>query len=150
MLTNISGYQTGSVFHDAALLHHGFPGEGIRNGSVIVVKSHFPIFRNSKTRLDPAQNLIVVRHPIKAIASELTRQATKRHSGGTWNSTKLGTTVRKKFDVMLRGWSSLHNYYLKLKETQKTLLISYSRLKSNTREVLEEILNFLDIKKSER
>ncbi len=35
-----TGYITGSVYHDYALMKNGFPGEGIRNGSVIAIKTH--------------------------------------------------------------------------------------------------------------
>ena len=35
-----SGYNTGAVYNDANLRKNGFPGEGIRDGSVIAIKTH--------------------------------------------------------------------------------------------------------------
>ena len=38
-----TGIQTGSTYFDKELKVSGFPGEGISNGSVIVVKVHNPM-----------------------------------------------------------------------------------------------------------
>jgi hypothetical protein len=40
LLQLATGIQTGSVYNDTMLKRSGFPGEGIRNGSVLCVKSH--------------------------------------------------------------------------------------------------------------
>lgn len=37
-----TGYLTGSSYVDDELLNTGFPGEGIANGSVVVIKIHSP------------------------------------------------------------------------------------------------------------
>ena len=39
----VTGLQTGSTYLDDELKANGFPGEGISNGSVIVVKVHSPM-----------------------------------------------------------------------------------------------------------
>ena len=36
-----TGYETGSVYRDTQALLNGFTGEGIYDGSVLVVKDHF-------------------------------------------------------------------------------------------------------------
>lgn len=139
------------MFHDYELLKNGYPGEGIRNGSVIIVKTHFPVIYDPKTHcMNPDQYIVIVRHPAKAIAADLTWQLTNSHTKGTVNPKLLDKRLRNNFDDMLGGWSSLHGYYLKMKETRKTIIISYSRLITDTSEVLEEILDFIDIKKNER
>ena len=38
-----TGIQTGSTYLDKELKNNGFPGEGISNGSVIIVKVHSPM-----------------------------------------------------------------------------------------------------------
>lgn len=125
------------------MLNNGFPGEGIRNGSVIVVKTHsgngggFP------------RNIVVVRHPTKAIAAGISRQISNSHIEGTCDPKKIEQKVRQKFQSTLHGWTNLYNALMKLRR-KPLLLVSYSRLKSNTSGVLEEILDFLNIKKSER
>ena len=36
----MTGFYTGSVYKDYALLKNGFPAESVSNGSAIVVKTH--------------------------------------------------------------------------------------------------------------
>ena len=41
LLELATGYETGSVYRDSQALLNGFSGEGIKDGSVLVVKDHF-------------------------------------------------------------------------------------------------------------
>ena len=36
-----SGYLTGAIYPDKYLQAHGFPGQSVQNGSVIVIKTHW-------------------------------------------------------------------------------------------------------------
>ena len=40
LLQLATGIQTGSIFHEQRLKRNGFPGEGINDGSVLVIKTH--------------------------------------------------------------------------------------------------------------
>ena len=39
-LLQVTGYYSGSVYKDYALMKNGFPAESVSNGSVVVVKTH--------------------------------------------------------------------------------------------------------------
>ena len=40
ILQLVTGIQTGSVYNDTTLKLNGFPGEGVTNGSMLVIKHH--------------------------------------------------------------------------------------------------------------
>ena len=40
LLQFATGIQTGSVYNDTTLKLNGYPGEGVNNGSVLVIKHH--------------------------------------------------------------------------------------------------------------
>ena len=60
---------TGSVYHDQTLLVNGFPGEGVSDGSVVVVKTH----EYNRRNFDKA--ILVVRDPYDAILAEFNRRS---------------------------------------------------------------------------
>ena len=45
LIQKSTGYVTGSVYFSSLLYDNGFPGEGMDNGSSIVIKSHLNAFR---------------------------------------------------------------------------------------------------------
>ena len=67
-----TGYQTGSRYKDFSLYRHGFPAEGVQNGSVILIKTHEygPIERRL---FDKA--ILLIRNPFKAIQAEFNRRS---------------------------------------------------------------------------
>ncbi|CAG0904629.1 unnamed protein product [Darwinula stevensoni] len=69
LLQQATGYMTGSVYStDMYLRDHGFPGEGIQNGSVSVVKTH----EGDWDGFDRA--LLLIRDPGPAIQAEFNRR----------------------------------------------------------------------------
>ena len=66
----ISGLLTGSVYHDFALKHTGFPAEGVSNRSVVLVKTH-EWGTGARHRYDKA--VILLRNPYDAIMAEFNR-----------------------------------------------------------------------------
>lgn len=66
------GYLTGSVYHDAALSIRGFPGEGISNGSMIVVKTHE---HGTSGRQPFSKAIFLLRNPFKVLLSEFNRRS---------------------------------------------------------------------------
>jgi len=86
---------TGSMYHDESLLER-FPAEGVSDGSVILVKTHFPCLNcwsNRKTGVvaPPAKtgdlkkasgSIVVVRNPFDAILAEFKRKKSNlNHTG---------------------------------------------------------------------
>ena len=86
LLQQASGYCTGSVYCDGELRTHGFPGENIRSGSVLVTNTHKTI---SKVVLstDPlcrahcsasfTKAILIVRDPFMTIIAEWNRKSNK-------------------------------------------------------------------------
>lgn len=65
------GFYTGSVYMDIILRRNGFPGEGITDGSVVVVKTH-EHGNHVKGAFDKA--ILLLRQPGDAILAELNRR----------------------------------------------------------------------------
>ena len=72
------GLLTGSVYNDADLQLNGFSGEGVTDGSVIVVKTHE---WGPRARSDFSRAILLVRDPLDCILSEFNRQAGGGHTG---------------------------------------------------------------------
>ena len=76
----LSGIYTGSVYSrrgDPELWQRGYYGEGIRNGSVIAVKTHGAVGRS--TRFQRA--IVVIRNPYDAMFADFNRRASGSHTG---------------------------------------------------------------------
>ena len=61
---------TGSMYNDAFIKSVGFPGEGVNNGSVLVVKTHEG---HADVRRHFRRAVLLVRHPRDAILAEFNR-----------------------------------------------------------------------------
>jgi len=68
----MSGIFTGSVYKDFALLRNGFPGESVKNGRVLVVKTHES---GLSARSQFQKAILLVRKPSEAILAEFNRRA---------------------------------------------------------------------------
>ena len=75
------GIYTGSIYAahgDPELLKKGYLGEGVRNGSVVAIKTHaIPI--HSGRRIQRA--IVVIRNPYDAMFADFNRRATDKHTG---------------------------------------------------------------------
>ena len=86
LLQQATGYCTGSIYCDGELRTHGFPGENIRSGSVLVTNTH-KIFPKVSLSTDPlcrvhcsasfTKAILVVRDPFMAIIAEWDRKSNK-------------------------------------------------------------------------
>lgn len=80
LLQKVTGICTGSLYCDRDLRCHGFLGEGIFSGSVLVTKTHKTNNKNAKRNQmnNPHVNftraILIVRNPFDAIVSERNRQ----------------------------------------------------------------------------
>ena len=77
LLQQVTGFCTGSLYCDASLRRHGFVGEGIATGSVLVVKTHRPSFfatRSGQSKNSFQLAIFIIRDPYDAIISERNRR----------------------------------------------------------------------------
>ena len=68
-----TGYYTGSVYHDSTLRDNGYPGEGVSDGKVVAVKTHY-YGSNCSPKYDRV--ILLMRHPVRTLLADFNRQAT--------------------------------------------------------------------------
>ena len=71
------GYYTGSVFNDHQLKNNGFPGEGLRSGKVIAIKTHY---YGSECSPKYDKVILLMRHPVETILSDFNGQASSNRT----------------------------------------------------------------------
>ena len=78
LLQKATGYCTGAIYCDGDLRKHGFAGEGVISGSVLVTKTHRPSSSFNDSRCDYhitfTKGILILRDPFKAIISEWNRR----------------------------------------------------------------------------
>ena len=72
LIQQASGYLTGSVYKDYALLKNGFPAESVANGSVLVVKTH-EFGPEARSKFDRV--ILLVRDPFASLKAEFNRRS---------------------------------------------------------------------------
>lgn len=86
LLQMATGVCTGSLYCDKSLRRGGFPGEGVRSGSVLVVKTHKWKSRNRRLRFYSNMTehfsaaIFIVRSPFHALVSERHRKTSLQHT----------------------------------------------------------------------
>ena len=65
-MPSVTGIYSGSVYDDSLLLENGFPAEGVRDGSVVVVKTHYP-YLSAYTSFQKV--ILLIRNPYECIVS---------------------------------------------------------------------------------
>ena len=84
LLQLTTGICTGSLYCDKSLRRGGFPGEGVRSGSVLVVKTHKWKSRNRRVYSNFTEHfsaaIFIIRNPFHALVSERHRMASLRHT----------------------------------------------------------------------
>ena len=90
LLQQLTGALTGSVYFDPKLVENGFPAEGVSDGRVIAVKTHFHDI-HTLTRYDKV--ILIVRNPWDAILSFFHYVTQKSHT-----NTAKRPIIKGKFD----------------------------------------------------
>ena len=84
LLQLTTGICTGSLYCDKSLRRGGFPGEGVRSGSVLAVKTHKWKSRNRRVYSNFTEHfsaaIFIIRNPFHALVSERHRMASLRHT----------------------------------------------------------------------
>jgi hypothetical protein len=139
----VSGVSTGSVYNDLILRNHGFPAEGVANGSVIVVKTHN---RGRMTMELFSSAILLVRDPFSSLLAEFNRR-----SGGHTGHASQGMFSRDNGEYwheyvvnMLKEWEAMNSDWIN--NCQGPLLvIKYSDMMDRLEEQLRRILDFLAV-----
>lgn len=75
------GFYSGSQYDDPAL-RQKFPGEGRVDDSVVVIKTHWPLYENSPNAINYERIILVFRNPEDAIRSSyIFHKSGENHSG---------------------------------------------------------------------
>jgi len=140
LIQQATGFLTGSVYQDQTLRINGFPGEGVRDGSVVVVKTH----ETQRGNFDRA--ILLVRDPYKAILAEFNRQ-----SGGHVGHARPKAFKSKGWPTMVQNgalsWERFNTNWAKYFESdpENLLVVHYSQLRNNTEAEVKKVLEFLEI-----
>ena len=89
LLQQVTGFCTGSLSCDPDLRRHGFVGESITSGFVLVVKTHKPSFYATKSGNSSnifQQAVYIIRNPFDAIIAERNLQLSNDNSSRHLNS----------------------------------------------------------------
>ena len=99
LLQQVTGFCTGSVYCDSDLRRHGFVGENITTGSVLVVKTHESASRShsGKSKSDFQQVVFIIRNPYDSIISERNRRLSSQISNHMDNVSSHVQTVGAKY-----------------------------------------------------
>ncbi|XP_042210449.1 WSCD family member AAEL009094-like [Homarus americanus] len=146
LLQQATGYYSGSVYKDYALMKNGFPAESVSNGSVVVVKTHEwgPEMRKTFGRA-----ILVMRDPYLAIQAEFNRQS-GGHIGHAQPDkyTRDGGRYWEKF-VTNKALAWMNTTLDWLKFDRPLHLVFYEDLLDNLPEEMRRILEFLDLEVSD-
>ncbi|KAK7474345.1 hypothetical protein BaRGS_00034393 [Batillaria attramentaria] len=138
LLQQATGIMTGSMYNDSTLYTSGFPGEGVNNGSVLVVKTHSS---DPEVRGQFRRAILLLRQPHAAILSEFHRQ----HGG------HLGHASRQHFDEdwetfvpeEARFWRVFNTEWLQF--AGPLHIVCYEDLRHDLNSTLSKLLGFLNV-----
>ena len=143
------GLMTGSIYRDADLLVNGFKGEGVTDGSVVVVKTHE---WGPSARSNYSGAILLVRDPLDCILSEFNRERGGGHTGHAGMDNFKGEGAKRwkgflkkklvKWEAMNIDW--INNFQGHL------LVISYNEVLKDLEKELEKILRFLGLSVDKR
>ena len=113
LLQQVTGFCTGSVYCDPDLRRHGFVGENIATGSVLVIKTHRSSFiasksHSGKSKSNLQQVVFIIRNPYDSIISERNRKLSQHISNNMdYVSSHVQTVGAKYFGELLWDKNSI-------------------------------------------
>ncbi|KAI0242306.1 WSC domain-containing protein 2 [Lamellibrachia satsuma] len=142
LIQQATGVYTGSVYSDKVLVKEGFPGEGLTNGSVIVIKTHWNFENHEIGKFTRA--ILIIRNPFEAIVSEYNRRQTQSHTGIAPASAFEDDMWRTFARRSLKKWRSFNLSWLRYFNGPIHVTF-YDDLKTYTRGELDRITQFLHV-----
>ncbi|CAH1778829.1 unnamed protein product [Owenia fusiformis] len=140
LIQELTGIYTGSVYNDKLMAVDEFPGSLIYNSSVIAIKTHLPVLQTpSGTRYDKA--ILLLREPYDTFLAEFNRAKGGKKTG---HAKKEAFTKWDKFVTKsITEWSFFVDTWLNFKPM--LYVLKYELLKSNLKEELRKVAEFLDV-----
>ncbi|ESP04708.1 hypothetical protein LOTGIDRAFT_94282, partial [Lottia gigantea] len=138
LIQQVTGIATGSIYNDSFIRNHGFMGEGYRDDTVIVIKTHK---LGLKERKKYQKAVVLIRDPLDAIKAEFNRQY-RGHLGYA------------PYSVYRKNWPALtgkktmkwYKFYLDWLEFKGPLhVIQYEKLRNDTAHEMQKLLRFLAV-----
>lgn len=154
---------TGAIYCDVSLRTGGFTGEFVRDGSVLVVKTHEnnPIWTDSTKELHEYQGrfgsaIFIVRNPLHSLVAEWNRKVANNFTVRTTNLEShthsagrewFGENERWQDYVsgQARRWMSMLIRWVIKNRTYPVLLVKYESLQNDTVSQVKRILDFLGV-----
>ena len=167
MLESLTGICTGAIYCDISLRSHGFTGESVREGSVLVVKTHkvkptwtesddrdFPKEMNMETQFGSA--VFVIRNPQNALVSEWNRIVANNLTIRTINLNSHTEKAGKEWfgenklwsDFVVKQvnrWKIMLKNWLMNNEDHPVLVVKYESLVNDSFTQSKRILDFLNV-----
>lgn len=165
ILESITGICTGAIYCDISLRSRGFTGEFLREGSVLVVKTHEtrPLWMDDWDyhRLQPAQGrygsaIFIVRNPLNALIAEWNRKVANNFTTKTINLDSHTEIAEKEWFGENERWhefvlkqvnrwrAMIRNWVIK-RQDHPVLVVKYESLKFELVAQSKRMLDFLGI-----
>lgn len=165
ILEYMTGVCTGAIYCDISLRSHGFTGEYVRGGSVIVVKTHENSPMWMDTRSPPKKHnywgqfgsaVFILRNPFNALVAEWNRKVANNFTSRTVNLKSHTEAAGKEWfgsnqlwgDFVLRQarrWKTMIINWVVNRKQHPVLVVKYELLKNNSITELKRILDFIGL-----
>lgn len=165
ILESITGICTGAIYCDISLRSHGFTGEYVRGGSVLVVKTHenSPIWTDSRS-IPKKHNywgkfgsaMFILRNPFNALVAEWNRKVANNFTSRTTNLKSHTEAAGKEWfgnnelweNFVLqqaRRWKTMLINWVINRKNHPVLVVKYESLQNDSTTELKRIHNFLGL-----
>ncbi|CAI8058343.1 WSC domain-containing protein 1 [Geodia barretti] len=165
LLEKASGICTGYLYCDTAMRAHGYVGENVKTGRVLVVKTHSIVprwggdknfyFLSSEATYSAA--VFILRNPVESAVAEWNRYSSMMFGKENSSIAKHVHTYtlpkesfdEEKWDMFLRGymrhWSSRLLQWIIYQDKHPIHILRYEDLKQDTVGEIKKTLDFLDV-----
>jgi len=137
-----AGLATGSVYKDYALMKNGFPGESVRNGSVVAVKTH----EFGPDAAAPfARVILLVRDPCASLRAEFNRRSGGHvgHASAEKYRRNGGRNWRQFVAAEAERWQRFHEAWRERFPGGNMMVLRYEDLVDDVAGQLRRVLHFL-------
>ncbi|XP_046543868.1 WSCD family member CG9164-like [Haliotis rubra] len=142
LVQQATGIATGSVYNDVTLKQHGFPGKGVRDGRVVMVKTHE---WGSEHRRAFSRAVLLIRDPFDSLLAEFNRRNGGHRGHALPHDFAKGWQTY--VSLQSRGWVDMNTDWLKF--DGPLLIMQYRDLQTNMLNETRRLFNFLDMRVSD-
>ena len=165
ILEYMTGVCTGAIYCDISLRSHGFTGEYVRGGSVLVVKTHenSPIWMDARNTVIPKKHnywgkfgsaIFILRNPFNALVAEWNRKVANNFTTRTTNLKSHTEAAGKEWfgnNELWEGfvlkqacrWKTMLTNWVVNRKHHPVLVVKYESLQNNSTTESKRILDFL-------